>query len=864
MSLPNTQTCQRCGAEVLTNAHGSICAACLLESALEDSLELSDTEGSRTVLIEQGAGSRALPRVEALRSFGDYELLEEIARGGQGVVFKARQKSLNRVVALKMIALGPWATESHLKRFKTEAEAAANLDHPQIVPIHEIGELEGQHYFTMKLIDGISLKEAVGNGPLAPRRAATILATVAHAIHYAHERGILHRDLKPGNVLLDSEDRPYVTDFGLAKLIENESVVTNTMDVLGTPSYMPPEQAAGHAKDLTPAGDVYGLGAVFYELLTANPPFAGGTTFETIRQVLEKEPRRPKLWNPKIDRDLEVICLKCLEKDPGRRYPTAEALAEDLERWLRSEPIHARPGNLLDRSVKWVRRKPAVAASMMAGAALAAAIGVIVWQSLSPPATGTGNLKTLAVVLRAGDSGSSSIAKVCSRDLIDLCTRLSGIRTLPRTQVLRWEAANQPIEQIASTLGATAMLVGELRQNDQTFRLKVDLVSFSSRRTQYLWTQSWTNAVADWDAIRSQVARELITRLGITSSGADQTLIQRPPSKSQAARNEYFRGCRDLDIDTVVEAESAVKHFETAIRHDPNFAQAHAMLGFALVNLGYGFQVAPAPLMEKARASIQTALSIDPQLPEAKIADGVLKYFSEWDWKGANRALDEALRLDVSMVEANACYLHLLDVYGEGEQALKKVQRAVELHPSSPVIHEELGCAAYYAGLLDQAEAYCRDSVANDPENFVVYWSLGRTLAQKGAYDQAVTNLTFGLGKTGSAAFPALDAELAYVCARQGRTNEAQQMIVALQARQAREYIDPYLFAMIYAGLGDSDTLFHFLNMACDKKSLWMPSFAVEPKFLPFRDDPRYQKLLARMNLPAQHASPGKAASASP
>lgn len=858
MSSPNTPICHRCGAELLAKVHGSVCAACLLESALEDSQELSGSDGSRTVLIEQ-AGSRPQARVVALRPFGDYELLEEIARGGQGVVFKARQKSLNRVLALKMIALGPWATESHLKRFKTEAEAAANLDHPQIVPIHEIGQVEGQHYFTMKLIDGISLKEAVRNGALAPRRAATILATVAHAIHYAHERGILHRDLKPGNVLLDSEDRPYVTDFGLAKLIENESLVTNTMDVLGTPSYMPPEQAAGHAKDLTPAGDVYGLGAVFYELLTANPPFAGGTTFETIRQVLEKEPRRPKLWNPKIDRDLEVICLKCLEKDPVRRYATAEALAEDLERWLRSEPIHARPGNLLDRSVKWVRRKPAIAASVMAGAALVAAIGVIVWQSLRPPAQ-TANLKTLAVVFRAGDSDSGSTAKVCSRDLIDLCTRLSGIKTLPRTQVLRWEAVNQPIDQIASTLGATAMLVGELRQNGETFRVKVDLVSFSNRRTQYLWTQSWTNAIADWDAIRSQVARELITRLGIMTSGADQTLIQRPPSKSQAARNEYFRGCRDLDLDTVVGAGSAVKHFETAIRHDPNFAQAHAMLGYALVNLGYSFQVTPAPLMEKARASIQTALSIDPQLPEAKIADGVLKYFSDWDWAGANRALDEALRLDVSMVEANACYLHLLDVYGEGEQALKQVQRAVELHPSSPVIHEELGCAAYYAGLLDQAEAYCRDSVANDPENFAVYWSLGRTLAQKGVYDQAVTNLTFGRSKTGSAAFPALDAELAYVRARQGSTNEAHEMIVALQARQAREYVDPYLFAMIYAGLGDSETVFKFLNLACDKKSLWMPSFAVEPKFLRFREDPRYQKLLARMNLPAQRRPLGPAA----
>jgi serine/threonine-protein kinase len=226
-----------------------------------------------------------------------------------------------------MLILGPWATEAHLKRFKTEAEAAANLDHPQIVPIYEIGQVQGQHYFTMKLVEGPSLKQLVISRPLAPRRAAELLAGAARAIHHAHERGILHRDLKPGNILLDEKGQPQVTDFGLAKLVEDESTITNTMDVLGTPSYLSPEQATGQAKSLTKACDIYGLGAVFYELLTGNPPFAGGTTMETIRQVVEKEPRRPSLWNPKLDREVETICLKCLQKEPHLRYESAAALA---------------------------------------------------------------------------------------------------------------------------------------------------------------------------------------------------------------------------------------------------------------------------------------------------------------------------------------------------------------------------------------------------------------------------------------------------------------------------------------------------------------------------------------------------------
>ena len=221
MSSPTDRTCRHCGAELLPDTHGGLCSACLLESALAESQDAPGPGVATNTLTDDGVQRMQRPGLAPPRGFGQYELLAEIARGGQGVVFKAWQESLNRVVALKMIALGPWATEPHLKRFKTEAEAAANLDHPQIVPIYEIGQVGGQHYFTMKLVEGISLKQAVSDGPLDPRRAAAIIATVARAIHYAHERGILHRDIKPGNVLLDSEDRAYVTDFGLAKLIEN-------------------------------------------------------------------------------------------------------------------------------------------------------------------------------------------------------------------------------------------------------------------------------------------------------------------------------------------------------------------------------------------------------------------------------------------------------------------------------------------------------------------------------------------------------------------------------------------------------------------------------------------------------------------
>jgi serine/threonine-protein kinase len=248
--------CTKCGAELFPDAKGALCPACLLESGLAEVTSDATGESEQTLVLDGMPGLAQLSPKNPMRDFGDYELLDEIARGGQGVVYRARHKGLNRVVALKMIALGAWATEANLKRFRTEAEAAANLDHPQIVPIYEIGHIEGQHYFTMKLIEGHSLKQLLANGPLPARRAAEIVAAVARAIHHAHQRGILHRDLKPGNILLDAKGEPHVTDFGLAKLIENESTVTKTMDLLGTPSYMSPEQAAGQSKHLTQAADV--------------------------------------------------------------------------------------------------------------------------------------------------------------------------------------------------------------------------------------------------------------------------------------------------------------------------------------------------------------------------------------------------------------------------------------------------------------------------------------------------------------------------------------------------------------------------------------------------------------------------------
>ena len=484
-----------------------------------------------TTPLNAAAGPAASP-LGVVRYFGDYELLEEIGRGGMGVVYKARQVSLNRIVALKMILAGQLASEADVQRFHTEAEAAANLDHPGIVPIHEVGVHQGQHYFSMGYVEGQSLAEMVREHPLPAKQSAAYLKAIAEAIHYAHQKGILHRDLKPSNVLIDRAGHPRITDFGLAKRVADDRGLTVSGQLLGTPSYMSPEQAAGKSRETGPRSDVYSLGALLYELLTGRPPFRAETPLETLRQVLDAEPAPPRLLNPTAPRDLETICLKCLEKDPRRRYASAQELGDELQRFLDGRPIQARPISAADRAWRWCRRNPGVAA-LTAALALALVIGTVISTGFAVRAHEEAKRSAASAFREQKEAERSAHLAVKANDLAAQAKKEADRATSQERLTQRylysahmnlanqaWNSGNVPrvvelLEQHRPPLTPPSSLGGEARVRAE------DLRSFDWR---YLWRlcnrQRKTiplcrhEQVAGWDSVFTKASPFLISPNG--------------------------------------------------------------------------------------------------------------------------------------------------------------------------------------------------------------------------------------------------------------------------------------------------------------------------------------------------------------
>jgi serine/threonine protein kinase/predicted Zn-dependent protease len=689
-----TTVCGKCSAEIPADARPGVCPACLLETGLD--LLMDEVVAG---VDDPGRPASPMPatarRPTMLGDFGDYELLEEIGRGGQGVVYRARQKSLNRTVALKVIGLGQWATEAHLKRFRREAEAAARLEHPSIVPIHEVGERDGSCYFSMKLVEGGQLDEVVRHSPMSTRQAAELIAKVARTVHYAHEHGILHRDIKPGNILLDAKGEPHLTDFGLARLVETESTVTRTKEVLGTPSYMAPEQAAGETGKLTSATDVYELGAVLYQLLTGHPPFAGGTTYETVKLLLETEPRRPRLLNPKVDRDLSAICLKCLEKDPKRRYPSALALAEDLEHWLKHEPIHAKRSGFFTHTRKWVRRHPSTALLVTLLIALAVGLSVTVWNRKARIVIP----KSVAVLPFQNLSPDPDNAYFADGIQEEILTRLAGIaelKVISRTSTQRYQSKPRNLSQIAKQLGVANIVEGSVQKAGDQVRVNVQLIN--AQTDAHLWADTYDRKLTDILLVESEIAKGIAESLQTKLTGREEQALAVKLTNNPEAYDAYLRGLafEARNYANVYSDDVAAKtsgFYARAVQLDPNFAIAWARLSRAQARTHAITGVGG----DASKRALDNAQKLMPNSPETLLALGYHQYRVLRDHDAAESTFGRVSK----MLPGNSEVLLALSRVTRGqehwdasiaysEQALALDPRNVELLMDTAITYAEL------------------------------------------------------------------------------------------------------------------------------------------------------------------------------
>jgi serine/threonine protein kinase len=700
-------TCAECGSA--SRVARGLCLKCLLSAGIDVNGEHAPDEPTLDDLLGEIHGH------DTDWLLGNYQILEEIGRGGMGVIYRARQRHSGRIVALKRILSYHGDSQDTLMRFRREAQAAANLDHPNILPIYEVSEShDGLPFFSMKFAGGGSLLEAAPALRGDPRRAVALMAKVVRAVQYAHEQGILHRDLKPGNILLDGRGEPMVSDFGLAKWLEPTGRLTRTPSIFGTPGYIAPEQVDGSEGKLTVAADVYSLGAVLFDLLTGRPPFTGEHALKTIQQAAEKPAPKLRTLAPTLDRDLETICAKCLERDSHARYRSAGELAEDLERWVRGHSIVARPVSPPVHLWRWVRRNPLVAQMAALLLAMATAVGVMISkaQTVSPPAAS--GIAVLPFESVGSDKDNTFFADGVYDGVLTKLAKLANLKVINHNSVAKYRDARNT-QEIGRDLNVAYVLKGNVQGKAGIVHVNAELID--TRKNARLWAEQYDRNLSDVFTLQGEIAQKIADKLGVGVSPAEKTALQEAPTADLISYEAYLRA-KDLLYDIALSTRQkedlleAVQLLDQAVARDPDFFDAYCQLEGAHDRIYFGGFDHSDTRLKSSETVIHSLQRLAPESGETHLALAQHYYYAYRDYNRARRELVLA-----HLTLPNESRIPLLAGYidrrqGRWEKSLEEMKQALELNPRDfsilqqiALTYEALGRNKEMAATLDRVLA---------------------------------------------------------------------------------------------------------------------------------------------------------------